>query len=136
VPSAGRRGLTAAVWVALIALALALAAGLWLAFYPDFYTGVSGTATSSGVTTEQAEHASLLDETGSWVIGLLAVPVALAAVGVFGAAKRYRILTWAAAGAVVAFSVISGFSIGRRRELVRRVCSRRGRKIVHGMSQR
>jgi hypothetical protein len=112
VPTATHRGPAPAVWVALVALALALAAGLWLAFDPYSYSGVSGSATSSGVTTEQTENASLIEENGSWVIGLLAVPVALAGLGVLGTARRHRILAWSAAGVLVAFSLVTGFSIG------------------------
>ena len=109
---ASHRGPAASTWVALIALALALAAGLWLAFYPDLYSSVSETASSTGVTTEQSGHASLIDENGNWVIALLAVPVALTGLGVLGAARRNRILVWGAAWVLLAFSLISGFSIG------------------------
>ena len=56
------------MWFALVALILALAAALGLAFYPDFYSGVSGSGSSSGVTTQQSEHGHFL-----------AIPVVLAA---------------------------------------------------------
>jgi hypothetical protein len=112
VSTASHRGTAPAVWVALAALALALAAGLWLAFDPYSYSGASGSATSSGVTTEQTGHASLIEENGSWVIGLFAVPVALTGVGVLGAARKHRILAWSAAWVLLAFSLVTGFSIG------------------------
>ena len=85
------------VWVALAALLLALAAGSWLAFSPGFYQGVSVTASSSGEVVQRSEQASLLAENGMWVLGLLAVPVALTGLGVFGAARRFRFLLWSVA---------------------------------------
>lgn len=100
------------VWVALAACALAIAAGLWLAFYPDFYQGVSATATSGGAVVQRSEHASLIAENGAWVVGLLVVPVILSGFGLLGVVKRYRLLAWGAALVLLAFSILSGFSIG------------------------
>ena len=100
------------VWVALAALLLALAAGSWLAFSPGFYQGVSVTASSSGEVVQRSEQASLLAENGMWVLGLLAVPVALTGLGVFGAARRFRFLLWSVAVVLLVFSVISAMTIG------------------------
>jgi len=100
------------VWVALAALLLAVAAGLWLAFYPGFYQGVSVTASSSGEVVQRSEQASLLAENGMWALGLLAVPVALTGLGVFGAARSFRFLLWSVAVVLLVFSVISGMTIG------------------------
>ena len=110
--SVDHRGVPPAVWLALVALALALAAALGLAFYPDFYSGVSASGSSSGVTTQQSEHASLIAENGTWVIVLLAIPVALTGLGLLAAATRRRVMLWIAAGVLIIFSLISGFSIG------------------------
>ena len=99
------------VWVALAALLLAAAAGLWLAFYPSFYQGVSVTASSSGEAVRRTQ-ASLLAENGMWALGLLAVPVALTGLGVFGAARSFRFLLWSVAVVLLVFSVISAMTIG------------------------
>ena len=101
-----------AVWVALAALLLALAAGSWLAFSPGFYQGVSVTASSSGEVVQRSEQASLLAENGMWVLGLLAVPVALTGLGVFGAARSLRVLLWSVAVVLLVFSVVSAMTIG------------------------
>jgi hypothetical protein len=100
------------VWVALAALLLAVAAGSWLAFYPGFYQGVSVTASSSGEVVQRNEQASLLAENGMWALGLLAVPVTLTGLGVFGAARSFRFLLWSVAVVLLVFSVISGMTIG------------------------
>jgi len=104
--------LAPAVWVALAALLLAVAAGSWLAFYPGFYQGVSVTASSSGEVVQRNEQASLLAENGMWALGLLAVPVTLTGLGVFGAARSFRFLLWSVAVVLLVFSVISGMTIG------------------------
>ena len=104
--------LAPAVWVALAALLLALAAGSWLAFYPGFYQGVSVTASSSGEVVQRSEQASLLAENGMWALGLLAIPVALTVLGVFGAVRSYRFLLWSVAVVLLVFSIISGMTIG------------------------
>ena len=111
--SQGRDGrLAATVWVALAALLLAVAAGLWLAFYPGFYQGVSVTASSSGEVVERSEQASLLAENGMWALGLLAVPIVLAGLGVLGALRSHRFLLWSVAVVLLVFSVISAMTIG------------------------
>ena len=104
--------LAPAVWVALAALLLAVAAESWLAFYPGFYQGVSVTASSSGEVVQRNEQASLLAENGMWALGLLAVPVTLTGLGVFGAARSFRFLLWSVAVVLLVFSVISGMTIG------------------------
>jgi len=106
----GRLGAT--VWVALAALLLAVAAGSWLAFYPGFYEGVSVTAASSGEVVQRSDQASLLAENGMWALGLLAVPVALTGLGVFGAARSLRVLLWSVAVVLLVVSVISAMTIG------------------------
>jgi hypothetical protein len=104
--------LAPAVWVALAALLLAVAAGSWLAFSPGSYEVVSVTASSSGEVVQRSEQASLLAENGMWALGLLAVPIALAVLGVFGAARSYRFVVWSVAVVLLVFSIISSMTIG------------------------
>ena len=105
------RGMTAAGWVALAALLLAVAAGAGLALLP-VYQGESETVSSSGAVTSSSESATLIEENGAWVALLLCVPVALAALGLWGALRRRRALVWIAAGCLLAFCLLGGFSIG------------------------
>ncbi|MCX6363670.1 MAG: hypothetical protein NTW58_05795 [Actinobacteria bacterium] len=100
------------VWVALAALLLALAAGSWLAFSPGSYQVVSVTASSSGEVVQRSEQTSLLAENGMWALGLLAIPVVLTGLGVFGAVRSHRFLLWSVAVVLLVFSVISGMTIG------------------------
>jgi hypothetical protein len=104
--------LAPAVWVALAALLLAVAAGSWLALYPGFYQGVSVTASSSGDVVQRSEQTSFLAENGMWALGLLAVPLALTGLGVFGAVRRFRFLLWGAAVVLLACCVVSAMTIG------------------------
>jgi hypothetical protein len=98
--------------VALAALLLAVASGTWLALYPAFCQGVSVTASSSGEVVQRSEQASLLTENGMWALGLLAVPLALSGLGVFGAARRFRFLLWSVAVTLLVFRLISAMTIG------------------------
>lgn len=102
----------ASTWAAAAALVLAVAAGLWLALYPDLYRGASTSVSSSGVVTTTRESASLIEENGAWVVGLLCVPVALAAAGLYCAVRRRRVLLWTCGLALIGFVVASGSSIG------------------------
>ena len=109
--SGTRRGMTGAGWVALAAMALAVAAGLGLAFYP-VYQGESETVSSSGVVTSSSDSATLIAENGPWVALLLCVPVLLAALGLWSALRGHKTLAWVFAGVLLAFCVVGGFSIG------------------------
>jgi hypothetical protein len=106
-----RRGMTAAGWVALAAVALAVVAGLGLAFHP-VYQSESQTVSSSGAVTSSSDGATLLEENGPWVALLLCVPVVLAALGLGGAIRGRKTLAWVSAGVLLAFCVVGGFSIG------------------------
>ena len=103
--------MTAAGWVALAALSLAVAASLGLAFYP-VYQGESETVSSSGVVTSSTDSATLIDENGTWAAVLLCVPVGLAVLGLWGALRRRKALVWIFGGVLLAFCVLGGFSIG------------------------
>ena len=109
--SDARRGMTAAGLVALAAVALAVAAGLGLAFYP-VYQGESESASSSGVVTSSSDRATLIEENGPWVAFLLCVPIVLAALGLWVALRGHRTLAWTFAGVLLGFCVLGGFSIG------------------------
>ena len=100
------------VWAAAIAVVLAAAAGLWLALDPDFYQGATSAVSSSGVVTTTSSSASLIEANGWWVAGLLCVPVALAAFGMYCAVWGRRVLLWAAGLVLIGFVVVSGFTIG------------------------
>lgn len=100
------------MWAAAIAVVLSVAAGLWLALDPDFYQGASTAVSSSGVVTTTSTGASLVQENGVWVVGLLCVPVALTAFGLYCAVGGRRVLLWAGGLVLIGFVVVSGFSIG------------------------
>jgi hypothetical protein len=106
-----RRGMTAAGWVALAGVLLALAAGFWLAFSP-VYQGESVTMSSSGVVTRSSESATLIEENGSWAVVLLGIPVVLAALGLLAVLRGWRRLVWVFAGVLFAFVVLAGMSVG------------------------
>jgi len=95
-----------------VGLALAVAAGAWLALDPGFYRGASTAVSSSGVQTTVATGASLIEENGGRVVGLLCVPVALAALGLYSAVRQRRVLLWASGLVLIGCVVVSGFTIG------------------------
>jgi hypothetical protein len=99
-------------WAAAVGLVLAVTAGLWLALYPDFYQGASSAVSSSGVVTITRTSASLIEENGVWVVGLLCIPVALTALALCFAVRRRRVLLWACGLVLLGFVVVSGFTIG------------------------
>ena len=99
-------------WAAAVGLVLAVAAGVWLAAAPDFYQGSSTAVSSSGVVTTTSSSASLIEENGVWVVGLLCVPVALAALGLYCAIRGRRVLLWVSGLLLIGFVVVSGFTIG------------------------
>ena len=102
----------ACVWAAAVGLVLAVAAGVWLAVDPGFYRGESVTASSAGAPTTVTTSASLIEENGAWVIGLLCVPVVAAGAGLYFAVCRRRALLWAVGLVLLGFVVLSGFTIG------------------------
>lgn len=109
--SNAHRTMPASGWLAAIAVVLAAAAGLFLALYP-MYQGVSESASSGGSVTGSSDSATLIAENGSWVILLLCVPVALAALGLVGALRGPRAVMWAAALILIGIVFLGGFSIG------------------------
>ena len=104
--------MTLPVGAALAGVLMGVVAGLFLVFSP-VYQGVSETATSSGGVVSGTYGATLLEQNGAWVLLLLlCLPVALAAIGLVGAARRRRLLVWAPAVVLLGFSLLAGFSIG------------------------
>jgi hypothetical protein len=110
------------VWAALAGLVLASAAGLWMVFFTGAYTGVStggyGQVPADGHVVQHdlpsvTTHSSLIAVNGVWVVLVaLAIPIALAALGLLAAVKGYSALLWTAAIALLGYSFIAGLSIG------------------------
>jgi anaerobic C4-dicarboxylate transporter len=68
-------------------LLLALAAGLGLALWPCAYQGVEA---AGGANPEQPVCASVVQANGVSVLGVLALPVLLAVVGLVAVRSRHR----------------------------------------------
>ena len=68
-------------------LLLALAAGLGLALWPCAYQGIAATG---GANPEQQVCASVVQANGVGVLGVLALPVLLAVVGLVAVRGRHR----------------------------------------------
>ena len=98
-----------------LSVILALAASLWLAFWPTFYQGVEAKPDSQGTVRTSA---SLIEVNGYWVALLLLIPVALAVAGLLAArAVDYRrskgkLAVWAPAAMSLLFCFVGLFSIG------------------------
>ncbi|MFB3739259.1 MAG: hypothetical protein ACE14W_09900 [Candidatus Velamenicoccus archaeovorus] len=107
-PDARRR----AVRGSLVALALAVAAGAWLAAWPCFYVGQRPTPAGSPASTTRLCGGSLIGENGLWVVWLLLIPVALAGVAWLGAVSGRRVPLWGAGIVSLGFCVLAVFSIG------------------------
>ena len=98
-----------------LSVILALAASLWLAFWPTFYQGVEAKPDSQGTVRTSA---SLIEVNGYWVALLLLIPVVLAVAGLLaGRAADYRrfkgkLAVWAPAAMSLLFCFAGLFSIG------------------------
>jgi hypothetical protein len=91
-------------------LLLALAAGLGLALWPCAYQGFE--ATGGGTNPEQQVCASVVQANGVGVLGVLALPVLLAVVGLIAVRGRHRWLLVVVMVVLVAFCVLALASIG------------------------
>jgi hypothetical protein len=121
---------------------------LWLAFWPTFYQGASAApattalyeaerrspglrrrdavpvSTAAGGGGDQVPaSASLTQVNGFWVLGLLAVPLLLTALGLiaaimrhmgqpWGSALQWRLSGWTAAALLLGFCAVGIYSIG------------------------
>ena len=120
----GRRVTTkksrAPILLAGLAVLLALAASIWLAFAP-FYEGMEQAAQGMeqpvDAPIQVSTSATLIQVNGYWVISLLLVPVALTTIGFWGArsahspARRTKIM-WASTGLLALFCILGLWSIG------------------------
>jgi hypothetical protein len=94
---------------ALCSLLLAVAAGVGLALWPCSYRGVEA---AGGGGPERQLCASLIEANGVSVLGMLALPVLLAGVGLVAVRCRRRPILVAVMVAMVAFCVLALASIG------------------------
>jgi hypothetical protein len=95
--------------LAALALVLALAAFLYLCF-ADTYSGT----TSNGVTVEHTSS-TLIEENGVGIVGVLVIPVALAAIGLmlsFGRSASRAMGLWVTAVVLLGFCVVAILSVG------------------------
>ena len=93
-------------------LLLALAALLFLTFWTGYYEGEEVTADGAVVAKTSA---SLIEENGMDVLGLLAVPVVIAAVGFatsFWRVSAGKVALWTSAVLLVLFALVTGFTVG------------------------
>ena len=93
----------AVVWTLLVLV--------WLSFVPVYSTSSSGES-SDGTTISTTGEETLLEHEGAGAVVVLLAPVAVAFVGLVGAAFRVRPLTAAAAVIAVGLCVLGMASIG------------------------
>ena len=102
------------VW---LALAAAIAACVFLSWWPDFYTGTVTELGSDGSRRAFTQSASLIDENGPQIIAVLLVPVALAliALGIAFMRAQWRWARWLLWGVTLlawVFAVLGSFTVG------------------------
>jgi hypothetical protein len=102
------------VWLALIT---AIAASLFLLWWPDFYTTTVTETGDDGARRAFTQSASLIEEGGPQIIAVLLVPVALAliALGIVFMRDQWawaRWLLWGVTLVAWAFSLLGSFSVG------------------------
>ncbi|HEX7146015.1 MAG TPA: hypothetical protein VF512_00790 [Actinomycetota bacterium] len=97
---------------ATVALLLALAAALGLALWPCAYRGVEAESGPGGVVQERQVCATLIEVNGAGALGVLALPVLLAGVGLLAAWTRRRGILAIATLALIAFCVAALASVG------------------------
>ena len=90
-------------------LLLASAAGLGLALWPCAYRGVEA---AGGGVPERQFCESLVEANGVSVLGVLALPVLLAGVGLAAVGRRWRSILVTVMAAMVAFCVLAAASVG------------------------
>ena len=94
---------------AICSLLLAVAAGLGLALWPCAYRGVEA---AGGGGPERQLCGSLVEANGVSVLGVLALPVLLAGVGLVAVRRRRRPILIVVMVALVVFCVLAAASVG------------------------
>ena len=100
-----------------LALVTAIAASLFLTWWPAFYTNTVTETGDGGARRAFTQSASLIEESGPQIIAVLLVPVALAliALGIVFMRDQWRWarwLLWAVTLVAWAFSLLGSFSVG------------------------
>jgi hypothetical protein len=93
-------------------LLLALAAGVGLALWPCAYQGVEAQSTPGGAGEERHLCATLVEMNGVDVLGVLALPVLLAGVGLATVRAGRRVILLTVTVALVAFCLLALASVG------------------------
>ncbi|MGH2812514.1 MAG: hypothetical protein ACRDI1_07350 [Actinomycetota bacterium] len=113
----GRR--SGAVIACVVAAGLAVAAALWLAFWPCTVQVVEGSKELTPAGGSPAPDSSVLsrcvslfEHEGPGVLRVLFLPAALVFWGLSAAAAGSRLLLWPAAILLLAFSIVTGFTVG------------------------
>ena len=97
---------------ALASLLLALAAGLWLALWPCAYQEAEQQAAPGGTVQQHQRCVSLIEANGVDVIGVAALPVLLAGMGLVAVHAGRRGILAITMVAVAAFCILALASVG------------------------
>jgi hypothetical protein len=95
-----------------VSLLLALAAGVGLALWPCAYQGVEAQPAPGGAVQERQLCATLVEANGVNVLGVLALPVLLAGIGLVAVRAGRRVLLSTVMVALVAFCLLALASVG------------------------
>ena len=93
-------------------LLLALAAGVGLVLWPCAYQGVEAQPVPGGGVQQRQLCATLIQANGVDVLGVLALPVLLAGVGLVAVHSRRRVVLVTVLVALVAFCLLALASVG------------------------
>ncbi len=93
-------------------LLLTLAAGVGLALWPCAYQGVEAQPAPGGAVQQRQLCATLIQANGVDVLGVLALPVLLAGVGLVAVRAGRRVLLTTVMVALVAFCLLALASVG------------------------
>jgi hypothetical protein len=93
-------------------LLLALAAGAGLVLWPCAYQGIEAQSSPDGTVQERQLCATLIEANGVDALGVLALPVLLAGVGLVAVHRRRRGILFAVVVALVAFCLLALASVG------------------------
>jgi hypothetical protein len=100
-------------FAALTALGMALAAAVFVAFAPCAYRGQTAVHPTDGGPTETTTFCRSFFAVNGWrALSAVLLPVVLAGLGVVGARAGWRKAQWLGAVLLVAFCLLTGFSVG------------------------